>query len=85
MKKLLILALCLVAFPALADVQGTASVIDDDTLEIHGQRIRLHGVDAPESSQACKDEEGKRWLCVVSRRQMPLLPKFDGVLLPVNQ
>jgi endonuclease YncB( thermonuclease family) len=29
---------------------GRASVIDGDTLEIHGTRIRLFGIDAPESS-----------------------------------
>ncbi len=50
----LTIALCLLATPALADVAGTASVIDGDTIEVHGQRIRLHGIDAPESRQLCR-------------------------------
>jgi endonuclease YncB( thermonuclease family) len=33
------------------DLAGQASVIDGDTLEIHGTRIRLWGIDAPESNQ----------------------------------
>lgn len=32
---------------------GIASVIDGDTIEIHGRRIRFDGIDAPESSQVC--------------------------------
>ncbi len=36
------LVLALIATPALADVAGIASVIDGDTIEVHGQRIRLH-------------------------------------------
>lgn len=32
---------------------GVASVIDGDTIEIHGRRIRFDGIDAPESSQLC--------------------------------
>ncbi len=45
--RALTIALCLLAAPALADVAGTASVIDGDTIE--GQRVRLHGIHAPES------------------------------------
>jgi len=45
----LIVATC--ASTAVADnFIGQASVVDGDTLEVHGTRIRLFGVDAPESA-----------------------------------
>lgn len=47
---------------ALTRITGTASVIDGDTLEIHGQRIRLHAIDAPEGRQTCL-RNGKAWRC----------------------
>ena len=46
----------------LADVTGPARVIDGDTLEVQGERIRLHGIDAPESRQFCR-LNGKPWQC----------------------
>lgn len=41
---------------------GRASVIDGDTLELHGLRIRLAAIDAPESRQSCRRADGS-WPC----------------------
>jgi endonuclease YncB( thermonuclease family) len=49
---------------AMADnLIGQASIIDGDTLEIHGTRIRLWGIDAPESSQLCRGDDSLQYRC----------------------
>ena len=45
------------------DLAGQASVIDGDTLEIHGTRIRLWGIDAPETSQLCRGDDSLPYRC----------------------
>ncbi len=56
-------ALTLAASPAAATtVFGQAKVVDGDTLEIAGKRIRLFGIDAPEATQTC-DRQGEKWAC----------------------
>lgn len=50
------------ASPAAADVVGKPRIVDGDTLEVAGQDVRLHGIDAPESQQTCK-VDGKGYYC----------------------
>jgi len=45
--------LLLTTAPALADIIGSARVIDGDTMAIGKIRIRLYGIDAPEAKQSC--------------------------------
>ncbi|WP_246676074.1 thermonuclease family protein [Mesorhizobium sp. B2-5-4] len=65
-----------------APMIGTASVIDGDTIEIHGQRIRLDGIDAPESRQYCDDAKGFEYPC--GRRSAEALDKFLVASKPVQ-
>ena len=60
-----VLAALLLLVPSVAgtDITGKPRVIDGDTFEIAGERIRLHGIDAPETQQTCKDNDGKEWRC----------------------
>jgi len=59
-----LLLFLLLSSGALADeFVGRASVVDGDTLEIHGIRIRLWGVDAPESTQLCRGEDSLQYRC----------------------
>ena len=63
MKHLYIfLCLFLLTSFALADITGKAYVTDGNTIKISGTKIRLHGIDAPETKQKCERNDQK-WRC----------------------
>lgn len=63
-------------------IAGVASVIDGDTIEVHGQRVRFNGIDAPESSQYCDDAKGFEYPC--GRRSAEALDGFLAASTPVQ-
>jgi endonuclease YncB( thermonuclease family) len=46
-----------------APISGAARIIDGDSLEIAGVRIRIFGIDAPEWRQQCRDARGEPYAC----------------------
>jgi len=48
--------------PRSEELSGQARVTDGDTIRIGNTRIRLHGIDAPESKQSCT-ADGQEWQC----------------------
>jgi endonuclease YncB( thermonuclease family) len=60
--------------PVAPPAGGVATVIDGDTIVLAGERIRLSGIDAPETAQTC-DIAGRAWPCGAEARQA-----LDGLL-----
>ena len=64
---LAVAVLALASAPTLAGetISGVPVVLDGDTLKFpaKGERVRLEGVDAPESGQNCLDRAGQRYRC----------------------
>ncbi len=66
MKKLILAGLIVLGLSGhttALEVTGQARVIDGDTLNLEGISVRLHGIDAPESAQRCRDERGHDYAC----------------------
>jgi endonuclease YncB( thermonuclease family) len=53
-KRRMIKALTFAVLVAASEISGPARIIDGDTIQIGQERIRFHGIDAPESKQTCQ-------------------------------
>lgn len=62
---------------AVETILGRASVVDGDTIEIHGTRIRFFGIDAPEGRQTCTDRGNAPYPCG-QRAAFALADKIGG-------
>jgi endonuclease YncB( thermonuclease family) len=51
------------ALAASNNISGIVTVIDGDTLEMAGERIRIWGIDAPENDQLCRGEDSLLYFC----------------------
>lgn len=67
-------------------VSGRAHVIDGDSVEIAGVRIRLFGIDAPERDQDCQDAGGKTYSCgrAAARALTAIIAGRDIICTPVE-
>lgn len=72
---------------ALAD-DKMVRIIDGDTIEIDGRRMRIFGIDAPETHQSCQDINQKDYQCGVSAketlRDIVGLTEFSGTVPSID-
>lgn len=67
LRVCLLFVLTLVPIGAVAseEFSGRVHVVDADTWDVAGVRVRLHGIDAPELDQTCQNANGAEWPCGV--------------------
>jgi len=64
-----VVSLVLMVSPAFAgEVAGVPHMVDGDTVEIGQVKMRLSGIDAPDTDQICLDARGEKWACGIAAR-----------------
>jgi endonuclease YncB( thermonuclease family) len=71
-RTALVLLVALIHSPTYgAEISGAPRIVDGDTVEIGQTKIRLLGIDAPETDQICLDTKGDKWACgIVARDEL---------------
>jgi len=70
MKTIIIALVSCLAFSIAqaADLLGVPRIVDGDTLAIGATKVRLEGIDAPETDQVCLNANGVHWACGIDAR-----------------
>ena len=56
------------------DINGQARILDGDTIAVGASKIRLEGIDAPETDQLCLRADGTKWACgIAAKEQLQIL------------
>ena len=63
MIRLLLILVVLTSAAHADDLKGKPRIVDGDTIWIGPTKIRLHGVDAPESKQTCQKADSSKYRC----------------------
>ena len=67
-RLILVLAFTFGGMAYAADISGVPRVVDGDTLVVGDVKIRLEGIDAPETDQICLDRNTRKWPCGAAAR-----------------
>lgn len=79
-----VFAVCGGAAFAASQISGRLSVVDADTFDVGGVRVRLHAVDAPEMDQTCITARRKDWECGLWVTRL-VTDRYDGALAVCTQ
>src|SRR5689334_2174950 len=71
MREFFAILLCLLGMHAACaeQVQAIPKIVDADTVYAGSTKIRLSGIDAPETDQICIDASGKNWDCGIDAKE----------------
>lgn len=89
LKPIIGVAMAIASFtqPAAADIRGTPTIIDGDSLELKGQRVDLFGIDSPEPGTICWKENGDSFDCgrIATTALLDLTAGLDVICVPLEE